>query len=338
MRNRSMSGFTIRRLVSGGLITNYFCTSRCRHCLYHCSPNWEKAYIDPKTAEKCFVRVLELGCRSVHIGGGEPMLRPEHLEKVLEVADRVGMGIDYVETNSSWFKDSGTAKHSLERLRAKGLGTLLVSISPFHNEFIPFSKVKGVIEAGREVGIALFPWINDFYKDLSFFDPDTPHTFEEFFEKFGKDYLTSTLDRYWVHMGGRAIETFREILPGSSLQQILVDNPESCKSELSDTTHFHMDLFGKYIPGLCSGIGVEIEDLGKPFSKEKYRVLTTLAETGIRGLHDMAVKEYGYKPERNYFLNKCDLCTQIRKFLVTTNALSFKELAPFNFYSEMRKE
>jgi len=172
--------FTIRRLVSGGLITNYFCTSRCRHCLYHCSPNREKAYIDPETAEKCFIRVLELGCRSVHIGGGEPMLRPEHLENVLEVANQVGIGIDYVETNSSWFKDPESAIHILERLQAKGLRTLLISISPFHNEFIPFSKIKGVINAGRKTGMGLFPWINDFYKDLSIFDPNTTHTFEEF--------------------------------------------------------------------------------------------------------------------------------------------------------------
>ncbi len=330
-----MNDFTIRRLVSGGLITNYFCTSRCRHCLYHCSPNREKAFIDPETAEKCFLRVLEMGCRSMHIGGGEPMLRPAHLEKVLEVAYRVGMKIDYVETNSSWYKDSESAAHILERLQARGLGTLLISISPFHNEFIPFSKVKGVIDAGRKAKMELFPWINDFYKDLSAFEPDTPHTFEEYSEKFGKDYLASTLGRYWIHMGGRAIETFRKILPGSSLQRILDDNPGSCKSELSDTSHFHVDLFGKYIPGLCSGIGVEIKDLGKPFPKEKYPVLTTLASSGIRGLHDMAMNEFGYQPERNFYLNKCDLCTRIRKFFVTTNAQSFKELVPFNFYSEI---
>ncbi|MDH3837249.1 MAG: radical SAM protein, partial [Desulfobacteraceae bacterium] len=174
-----MSSFAIRRLISGGLITNYFCTSRCRHCLYNCSPNRGKEYIDVETAEKCFIRILELGCRSLHIGGGEPMLRPEKLENILKAANRVGMGIDYVETNSSWFKNAESAVNVLERLITNGLSTLLISISPFHNEFIPFSKVKGVIDAGRKVGIGLFPWINDFYKDLSAFEPKTTHTFEE---------------------------------------------------------------------------------------------------------------------------------------------------------------
>ena len=41
-----------------------------------------------------------MGCPSVHIGGGEPLLRPDKLQAVLEAASDCGVGIDYVETNS----------------------------------------------------------------------------------------------------------------------------------------------------------------------------------------------------------------------------------------------
>ena len=41
-----------------------------------------------------------MGCPSVHIGGGEPLLRPDKLQAVLEAASDCGVGIDYVEINS----------------------------------------------------------------------------------------------------------------------------------------------------------------------------------------------------------------------------------------------
>ena len=151
-------GFEINRLLSGGLIANYHCTSRCRHCLYNCGPHRSKEYITADWAEKSFRAMKSLGCESVHIGGGEPMLQPNALGVVLEAASRTGMGIDYVETNSSWYRDPTSAAETLARLKALGLRTLLISISPFHNEHIPFAKVAGVMRACRHAGIRVFPW------------------------------------------------------------------------------------------------------------------------------------------------------------------------------------
>ena len=37
-----------------------------------------------------------MGCRSVHIGGGEPLLRPDNLAEILGVAQNVGVLIEYV--------------------------------------------------------------------------------------------------------------------------------------------------------------------------------------------------------------------------------------------------
>ncbi len=157
-RNRlyTMSVLNIKNLVSGGVIVNYHCVSHCGHCLYNCGPHREKDYLDGAHAESIFKRIAALGCRSVHVGGGEPLLDPAGLAAVLQAARKTGMGIDYVETNSAWYVDRDRTVGILSDLRAEGLRTLLVSISPFHNAHIPFARVRGVIEACRETGIQVF--------------------------------------------------------------------------------------------------------------------------------------------------------------------------------------
>jgi hypothetical protein len=241
-----------------------------------------------------------------------------------------------VETNSSWFKDLESAKHILGNLKEKGLKTLLVSISPFHNEHIPFFKVKGVIESCRKTGITVFLWINGFYKDLNAFDDLKTHALKEFEDRFGKDYLLSMLQRYWVHMGGRALDTFRPVLTTKSAEQIIDENSDGCAQELSDTSHFHMDLFGNYVPGLCSGLSISTKDLGKPLSKDNYPVITTLFNSGIKGFYDLARKLVAYAPTRSGYINKCDLCTEIRNVMVVKKIVGLSECNPIEFYRKRK--
>jgi hypothetical protein len=329
-----LSDFTIKRLISGGLITNYFCTSRCRHCLYNAGPHWEKQYIDPQTTKANLRTVRSLGCSSVHIGGGEPLLRPAALEKVLDAAAQSGVAIDYVETNSTWFKDPDSAVQTLTRLRHHGLRTLLVSISPFHNEFVPFSRVKGVIEAAQLSGIEIFPWITDFIRDVAEFDPQKPHDPLEYQQRFGRDYPIHVLRRYWVHLGGRALDTYRPYFEKKSQEQILNQNPGSCRADLSETSHFHIDLFGNYIPGLCAGLAISREDLGKPLDPDMYPLLSALFRSGIRGLVKIAQNEFGYSPGREDYIHKCDICNDIRTFLVRDMLIDTFELRPAEYYQK----
>lgn len=328
-----MPALAISRLQSGGVITNYHCVSRCGHCLYNCGPHREKDYLDRVTAEAIFSRIIERGCRSVHIGGGEPLLAPDKLTAVAEAARRTGMGIDYVETNSAWYVDAGQADDVLSRLRQAGVGTLLVSISPFHNASIPFSRVRGVIDACRRTGMHVFPWVNAFVRDLDRLGGDRPHAMAEFEAAFGRDYLRRIPDRYWIHLGGRALETFRPVYPGYTAAEILDKSPRSCTRALSDTSHFHIDLYGRYVPGLCAGLAIPMEDLGRPLREGAYPLLDRLCAAGIRGLYELAAAEYGHRPGREDYLNHCDLCTDIRQFLMNGTSEAFPELAPAGFYA-----
>lgn len=328
-----MSQFVIQRLMSGGIITNYHCTSACRHCLYRSSPRREKRYLDPETAKKLLDCVRRLSCGSVHIGGGEPLLKPDKLGELLALARQFEINVGYVETNSSWFRDEDSAVSMLKQLKKQGLRTLLVSISPFHNEFIPFAKVKGVLEACRKAGVGIFPWTADFIGDLSEFDPASTHSLEEYSERFGRGYMQRLLGRYWIHMGGRALDLFRPMLESKSCRQILEDNPGGCTHELSDTSHFHIDLFGNYIPGLCSGLSIQFNDLGQPLAADKYPCLSLLFHSGINGLFNYARDSFSFNPLQSAYLNKCDLCTEIRSFLVTQRGVRSADLNPVSFYS-----
>ena len=73
-------------LSSGGIIPTYCCSSACAHCLYGSSPRRDKSYMDRETAAHCFDVVRRLGCRVMHVGGGEPFLRPEGLYEIIEAA------------------------------------------------------------------------------------------------------------------------------------------------------------------------------------------------------------------------------------------------------------
>lgn len=320
---------TIGKLTSGGVITNYYCTSQCKHCLYGCSPRWEKRYIDKDTARSAFQKIRSLGCHSVHIGGGESVLRIESLQNVVKIANDEGVSIEYIETNSSWYKNQKEAVESLSGLKRVGVTTLLVSMSPFHNEYIPFSKVKGVIEACQAAGVSVFLWITDFYGDLDSFDDSKSHNLKEYCQRFGDDYIKDLPNRYWTVFGGRALQTYKCILPLQPIGEIL-DNAGRCV-ELADTSHFHFDLFGNYIPGLCSGLSIKADDLGKPLNIKKYPFLLTLYDKGIREIYTLAKEEYGFVPENSY-LSKCHLCFDIRKYLAVEKKVDSVELQPEEFY------
>lgn len=323
--------FSISYLNSGGLITNYYCSSACRHCLYRCSPKWPKEYISPETARQNLETIRNLGCRGIHIGGGEPLLQPEALAAVLEVAHKTGVYVEYVETNSSWYRNHDEACTLLETLADQGLKTLLVSISPFHNEHIPFYKVKGVLEACRQTGISVFPWVSGFIPDLSAFNDRQPHTLKEYQQRFGGDYCETLPQRYWISLGGRALDTFGKFSAKKSVSQIISANRRGC-SELAEVGHFHIDLYENYVPGLCAGLSIRRKDLGSPLSLEEYPIISRLYMKGIGEFLEYAAEEYGFKTSETGYASKCELCHEIRRFLVVDQGVDSHELQPRGHY------
>lgn len=324
-------GLHIRSLASGGLIANYFCSSRCRHCLYGCGPEWPKDYITAAQCEANLGQVRRLGCGSVHIGGGEPLLRPAALVEVLKTAARCGVTIDYLETNASWYQEHAQAVRVLGELAAAGLGTLMVSVSPFHNEYIALAKTKGVIRACRDVGLGLFQWIPAFLPDLEALPEDRPHALAEYEARFGADYLDRLAVRYGLTLRGRPLKTYAARHVRQPLKAVLAAGSGGCR-ELADTHHFHVDLYGGCIPGLCAGLSIAVSDLGTPLAVERYPLLTRLYAEGVAGLLEQARRQHGFVPAADY-ASKCDLCQAIRTWIAQQAPGRYRELAPAPFYA-----
>lgn len=320
----------ISHLSSGGVITNYHCSAKCRHCLYKCSQSRPRDYITEERMEKNLDVIQRLGCSSIHIGGGEPVLNRKGIENAVKTAQRCGVYIEYIETNASWYKNEEDAFEFFDFLKAHGVTTLLVSISPFHNEFIPFRKTESLIRSAERRGISIFPWVSSFAGELAYFDVDKVHSIDEYCEKFGENYMLGLPSRYHLTMKGRTLETFAPFMKKHSLTEILAGTGD-CRSELSSVSHFHIDLYGNYIPGLCTGLAIDTDDLGQDLDEAKYPFLCSLFEGGVKALFAKASSEYGFIANSEY-VSKCELCIAIRHHLVSAGVKSH-DLAPEGYYS-----
>ncbi len=327
--------FAVTQLHSGGLITTYQCQSACPHCLYRGGPARSAEYIEADMAAALFLKARECGAASMHVGGGEPLVDPLSLAGVLAAADEAGMAIDYVETSGSWFDDAEEAEELLAELRGMGLARLLVSISPMLNGFVPLRKTLGVIAAAKRAGVEIFPWQEHFLGDMQVFDPDVVHPFREYLEYYGPQYPADILRRTWIHLGGRAFDLFGPVIGRRPVEEVLAAASADCRTELGDASHFHMDLYGDYVPGLCSGLALRASDLGAPLDPEFYPILTTLAESGIRGLYTYAANLEAFVPAAAGYVNKCELCQDIRRHLSERGWFESTELAPVEFYAAL---
>lgn len=318
-----------KRLVSGGIITNYYCSSKCKHCVYGSSQYWPRDYMSAETAAEIFSLLVKSGCDTVHIGGGEPLLNPDKLFPILEAARESGINIEYIETNASWHKDGKKTEELLRKLKAQGVHTLLISIDPFHNEYIPFNKTKGLIEACKKAGMGVFPWLMEFWGDLDTMDDTQTHSLEEYTKVFGEDYKWQLIQRYQLNLRGRALQSFKEYLKTYYTEEIL-HNSGPCR-ELSGVYHFHIDLYGNFVPQSCAGLSMHYQDVLTGARPEKYPLLHALYSIGIKGLYDLAVKKYGFKEKESY-KGKCDLCYDIRRYLVMDLKLDLPDLQPSRHY------
>jgi hypothetical protein len=329
----------VKSLIHGGVMANYQCNAACRHCNYACSPTRSPGFVDEETAEKICALLRKGGCRSVHIGGGEPFLNFEGLLMVIRKLAKAGVTLDYIETNAFWAtegagSDLNEAKKKLEGLLKEGANTLCISIDPFHAEYVPYGAPLALAKLCERTGMNYFLWKREFLRTLSRLDSQKAHSRPDMEKALSPQYIGDTARLYGIGYGGRAVNIEGEYGSRRPADYFATEK-DPCQGLLA-TGHFHVDMFGNFIPPHCTGIRFPLSESVAGIPDGKYPAFEALYSGGVSALLSLA-QGHGFSPDPSGYTSKCNLCFHIRHFLSEEPQVKdFPELDR-NYYEEALK-
>ncbi len=305
------NAYSMTPISGGGIILDWICTAKCAHCLFACD-SYSSLPIEDDTLNAMLKAISPylVGPRGLHISGGEPFLDLPRLQRSIIAFQNAGIRIEFVETNGFWAKDITHARHILSKLREMGLERLRLSISPFHEPFIPLRIVRNAYT----VACAVLGQENVYIFDKSLLDVPP--------------YSRVAFD---LCSGGRAGYLGRSVglphRPASTYSK-------PCGGSLFGSGHAHFDGEGNIIPGVCTGIRLgnynDLECLVRTINLSQYPVLKHLAVGGPAALWRYAASQHGIREQSTGFVGQCHCCLEVRRELFRLD--QYEELGPFVFY------
>ncbi|MEW6250707.1 MAG: radical SAM protein [Planctomycetota bacterium] len=327
-----------------GLLLTYWCSARCAFCYVNAGPEHAGAPDMPLgSALRWWRELTELAAghgrqMRIHLAGGEPFRDWVRLAALLRAARDAGLPpVEKIETNAFWATDDAVTRARLELLAALGVERLVVSSDVFHQEFVPFERVRRCAEIARDVfGRAGFAraggappgggharprvvvrwW--DFYQnpvDTRGLSPDERG-----------DVFRRALLRHRERLNGRAAVMLAPLLP---LRPAATFAGQACAAEVLQSRHVHIDPGGHVFPGTCAGVilGRAASDAPEGAGGRSLAVLREDLRTGwprhpvlgpVVGGGPVAllerVRALGYVEKPGY-ADKCHLCADIRQWL-----------------------
>lgn len=333
-----MSILNIPKLSSLGIIPSYQCSNRCRHCLYASSAEFTD-WMDEKTMHKICTQLANHSeyLSGVHIGGGEPLLRVDVTSKLIQTILKYQLPLEYVETNAFWCWSDAKTESVFNTLKESGLRTVLVSVSPFHLEYVPMERTKRAIKIAQKIfgPYGVLVYTQRFYEQFQGIDPKRTVAFEDYVEELGVETAALEISgNFELIPNGRVSTELLDLYERNPIEAILGD---TCKNELSSPHHAHIDLYGNYIPGLCAGITLgnafDLDEIYTGINLDQSPFLKNLVNGGVEALYQWASSEYGYKAQEEGYIAKCHLCLDIRSHLI--KVADIKELQPKQFYENL---
>ena len=145
----------LKNLEKIEFVVTYACTGRCRHCSEGDHASCGKR-IDPAVAADAVRKIAaEYDIKTVMTFGGEPMLYPEAVYAVMEIAKELDIPKRQVITNGYFSKDSAKIAEVAARLAECGVNDLRVSADAFHQEFIPIEPVRTFALEAKRAGVPI---------------------------------------------------------------------------------------------------------------------------------------------------------------------------------------
>ena len=131
------------------------CTGRCKHCSEgeHIGKG---EHIDGNIAAKAVYEMCKnYNILSLMTFGGEPLLYPEVVCKIHEMAKKMRIPQRDLITNGFFSKDENRIKEVAHMLAQNGVNNVLLSVDVFHQETIPLEPVKCFAKCVKEAGVSI---------------------------------------------------------------------------------------------------------------------------------------------------------------------------------------
>jgi hypothetical protein len=312
--------------------------------MYACSPKWKGDWFSENDLKNCLSQLSETiqpsprGKRTIslnhglHFTGGEPFLNFDLLLNAVRLAADLGIPSTFVETNCYWCTTDDVTRKHLTHLRDTGLTGILISVNPFYSEWIPFERTERCIKISEEIfGQNLIVYQLEFYRLFKSLGVKSKLSFDNYLNLTANMNFTANVELFLM---GRATRRLRKYYPAYPAVRFY---GEPCRPQFLRNWHNHFDNYGNFIAGYCGGISLghwrNLQDLIKEgIDLKAHPILACLIAGDIQQLLNLA-EDFGYQESRQGYLSKCDLCQDIRKFLVSKQ--DFDELRPKEYYTHL---
>ncbi|MFX0057109.1 MAG: radical SAM protein [Candidatus Hodarchaeota archaeon] len=303
---------SLKRIPFLSFLVSYKCTNECKHCALQASPNQDdvlmelgdlKRYLEDITSNYI---VQEVG-----FFGGEPLLHPKLLIRLIEEVKKYGISKIGLPTNGFWGKNDEIAKKYAQNLKSAGLNLIGFSVDAFHQDFISLDVVGRAINASHEAEIETIILVAQTLGSEDQINPFNEQT-KKITDTLSKQFQFCQVIKSELQVRGRAMRLLTDYYPMRTIP--------SDKCLIFKVPMFMIDPNGWVFHQLCHGICIgnakenSLSEIIQNFNYRKHPIISKLvANGGPKNLLEIAI-EKGYKPQKGY-ADKCHLCSSVRNFL-----------------------